>query len=113
MLPFARIRLTGKQWTVVVVPHGADRSRTFEIEVPAEFPVEGLPGQKIQYEVTVKQIKEKVLPPLDDAFASNIAAGKTLADLRGLAREEISEQLSYVRSWGGRLVFPIPALEVV
>jgi 2-polyprenyl-3-methyl-5-hydroxy-6-metoxy-1,4-benzoquinol methylase len=28
-------------------------------------------------------------------------------------REEISGQLSYVRSWGGRLVFPIPALEVV
>lgn len=28
-------------------------------------------------------------------------------------RDEISEQLSYVRSWGGRLVFPIPALEVV
>lgn len=28
-------------------------------------------------------------------------------------REEISEQLSYVRSWGGRLVFPIPALEIV
>jgi hypothetical protein len=28
-------------------------------------------------------------------------------------RDEISEQLSYVRSWGGRLVFPIPALELV
>jgi 2-polyprenyl-3-methyl-5-hydroxy-6-metoxy-1,4-benzoquinol methylase len=28
-------------------------------------------------------------------------------------REEISEQLSYVHSWGGRLVYPIPALEVV
>src|SRR3984957_4206886 len=28
-------------------------------------------------------------------------------------REEISDQLSYVGSWGGRLVFPIPALEVV
>ncbi len=28
-------------------------------------------------------------------------------------RDEISEQLSYVRSWGGRLVFPIPALDVV
>jgi hypothetical protein len=27
-------------------------------------------------------------------------------------REEITEQLKYVRSWGGRLVFPIPALEV-
>ncbi len=28
-------------------------------------------------------------------------------------REEISTQLDYVRSWGGRLVFPIPALEIV
>jgi hypothetical protein len=28
-------------------------------------------------------------------------------------REEISQQLQYVRSWGGRLVFPIPSLEIV
>jgi len=28
-------------------------------------------------------------------------------------RAEISEQLDYVRSWGGRLVFPIPELEIL
>jgi hypothetical protein len=28
-------------------------------------------------------------------------------------RDEISGQLDYVREWGGRLVFPIPSLEVV
>ena len=28
-------------------------------------------------------------------------------------RQEITEQLSYVREWGGRLVFPIPELEVI
>jgi C-methyltransferase C-terminal domain/Putative zinc binding domain/Methyltransferase domain len=28
-------------------------------------------------------------------------------------RAELTEQLSYVREWGGRLVFPIPTLEVV
>ena len=28
-------------------------------------------------------------------------------------RDEISKQLDYVRSWGGRLVFPIPALEII
>ncbi|MFI6502184.1 methyltransferase domain-containing protein [Nonomuraea typhae] len=28
-------------------------------------------------------------------------------------RDELVEQLSYVRDWGGRLVFPIPRLEVV
>ncbi len=27
-------------------------------------------------------------------------------------RDEISEQLEYVRSWGGKLVFPIPELEI-
>jgi hypothetical protein len=28
-------------------------------------------------------------------------------------RDEITQQLAYVRSWGGRLVFPIPALEII
>lgn len=28
-------------------------------------------------------------------------------------RTELSEQLSYIQSWGGRLVFPIPVLDVV
>jgi 2-polyprenyl-3-methyl-5-hydroxy-6-metoxy-1,4-benzoquinol methylase len=28
-------------------------------------------------------------------------------------REEISQQLEYVREWGGRLVFPIPELQVI
>ena len=28
-------------------------------------------------------------------------------------RTELTEQLAYVGDWGGRLVFPIPALELV
>lgn len=66
--------------------------RSFEIEVPADFPIEGMPGQKIQYEVTVKAIKQKTLPALDDAFAATIATGKSLAELRQMAREEIEQQ---------------------
>ena len=30
-----------------------------------------------------------------------------------MPREEISQQLSYVGSWGGKLVFPIPEFEIV
>lgn len=67
-------------------------TRTFEIEVPAEFPVEGLPGQKIQYEVTIKGIKAKELPALDDAFAGTIVKGKTLAEIREVARGAIEQQ---------------------
>jgi trigger factor len=67
-------------------------TRKFEIEVPVEFPVEGLPGQKIQYEVTIKEIKQKVLPELNDAFADTIVKGKTLEELRAVARDQISHQ---------------------
>jgi trigger factor len=66
--------------------------RTFEITVPEQFPVEGLPGQKIQYVVTLKNIKNKVLPEADDAFAETIMKGKTMAELREVAREEIGRQ---------------------
>lgn len=67
-------------------------TREFEIEVPADFPVEGMPGQKINYKVTLKAIKEKVLPPLDDTFADTVAKGKTLVELREMAREEMGRQ---------------------
>ncbi|EDY19535.1 trigger factor [Chthoniobacter flavus Ellin428] len=67
-------------------------TRKFDIEVPAEFPVEGLPGQKIQYEVTIKGIKQKTLPALDDAFADTIVKGKTLDELKKVAKEEIGRQ---------------------
>ncbi|HEV7866440.1 MAG TPA: trigger factor [Chthoniobacteraceae bacterium] len=67
-------------------------TRSFEVEVPADFPVEGMPGQKIAYEVTLKAIKDKVLPPLDDAFAETISKGKTLEEVRQMAREELGRQ---------------------
>jgi trigger factor len=67
-------------------------TREFDVTVPSDFPVEGMPGQTIHYNVTVKAIKTKTLPPLDDAFADTVSKGKTLAEVRELARDEISRQ---------------------
>ena len=67
-------------------------TRKFDIVVPPDFPVAGMPGQTIGYEVTLKGIKRKELPALDDAFAEGVATGKTLADLRTMAREQIEQQ---------------------
>ena len=67
-------------------------AREFDVAVPADFPVEGMPGQTIHYKITLKGIKAKVLPALDDAFADTIAKGKTAAELRELARDEIGRQ---------------------
>jgi trigger factor len=66
--------------------------REFDIEVPADFPVEGMPGTKIHYKVTVKGLKERKLPELTDEFADTIQKGKTVEDLRTMAREELQRQ---------------------
>ena len=66
--------------------------REFDVVVPADFPVEGMPGKTLHYMVTLKGIKAKTLPALDDAFADTIAKGKTVEELRTMAREEIGRQ---------------------
>jgi trigger factor len=49
---------------------------------PDDFPVKELAGKKADYAVTVNEIKEKVLPPLDYALAEKLMPGKKLEDLR-------------------------------
>ncbi len=57
-------------------------TRSVQVEFPADFPVTELGGKKADYAVTLNEIKEKVLPAVDDAFAAKIMPEKTLADLR-------------------------------
>jgi trigger factor len=56
--------------------------RSVQVEFPDEFPVTELAGKKADYAVTLSEIKEKVLPAMDDAFAAKIMPEKTLAELR-------------------------------
>jgi len=79
-------------YAAAIVGAKPGETRTFVIDVPGDFPVEGMGGQKIEYVVTVKEIKTKVLPALDDAFAETVAKGKTLAEVREMAREELGRQ---------------------
>ncbi len=57
-------------------------TRSVQVEFPAEFQVPELAGRKADYAVTLNEIKDKVLPELDDAFAAKLMPEKTLADLR-------------------------------
>jgi trigger factor len=57
-------------------------TRSVQVEFPADFPVTELAEKKADYAVTLNEIKEKVLPAVDDAFAAKIMPEKTLAELR-------------------------------
>ncbi len=64
-------------------------TRLVIVEFAADFPVKELAGKKADYAVTLREIKEKVPPPLDDAFAAKLDPGKSLTDLRRMIERDI------------------------
>ncbi len=47
----------------------AGQTKSADVAFPADYPAAGLAGKKAVFEITVKRVEQKVLPPLDDAFA--------------------------------------------
>jgi len=66
--------------------------RTFDLVVPADFPVTELQGKTLSYRVGVNAINSRALPELDDALAAKILPGKTLAELRTTIQETLAGQ---------------------
>lgn len=64
-------------------------TRDCSVSFPTEFGEEKLRGYKVNYKVTLHEIKERELPPLDDAFAAKLAPGSTLEKIREQVRERL------------------------
>src|SRR3954451_9615412 len=64
-------------------------TRLVIVNFPSEFPAKQLAGKKADYAVTLREIKEKVLPPVDDGLAAKLVPGKTLSDLRGMVEHDL------------------------
>src|SRR3954466_8949686 len=70
----------------------AGDERTVEVTFPDEYPAEQLAGQAATFDVTVKEIKEKVLPELDDEFALDQAGFDSLDELKEDIRSKLRER---------------------
>ncbi len=64
-------------------------TRAFDITFPDDYPESTLAGAAAHFEVEMKELREKILPPGDDEFARSLG---TFADLAGL-RAEIRTRL--------------------
>ena len=69
-----------------------DETRLVIVNFPEDFAVKEVAGKKADYTVTLREIKEKVLPALDDAFVNKVVAGKTLVDLRHLIEHDLEHE---------------------
>ena len=68
----------------------AGDERTVKIEFPEDYGAEDLAGKEAEFAVTVKEVKAKELPELDEDFAAD-AGFDTLDELRDDIRERLSE----------------------
>jgi trigger factor len=68
----------------------AGEERTVTLTFPEDYGAEELAGQEAQFAVTVKEVKAKALPPLDDDLAAE-AGFDTLDELRADIRQRMSE----------------------
>lgn len=71
----------------------AGEERKVEVTFPEDYHAEHLAGEDAVFEIKVKEVREKVLPELDDDFASDASEFDTLEELRADIREKVGEAL--------------------
>ncbi len=77
-----------------LVGMNVEDSREIALTLPEDFPLSELAGKEIVLQTQVKELKEAVLPALDDELAARLAPGKTIADIREIIRENMAGERS-------------------
>ena len=73
---------------------GAELNKEVEVNVtfPEDYHAEELAGKPAVFKCTVKEIKEKELPELDDEFASEVSEFDTLAEYKEDVKKKLAEK---------------------
>jgi len=69
----------------------AGDERKVEVTFPDDYQAENLAGEDAVFKVEVKEVREKILPDLDDDFASEASEFDTLEELRVDIAKRVSE----------------------
>jgi trigger factor len=81
-----------KEFQQALVGAKAGEKREFEVTYPPDFHNKKLAGKKAQYRISIKEIKEKVLPKANDDFAKTVGKFQTLAELQEKIKEGLGKK---------------------
>jgi trigger factor len=70
----------------------AGDQRTVDVTFPDDYPAEEVAGKTAEFDVTVKEVREKELPELNDEFAAEASEFDTLGELR----EDIADKIKQI-----------------
>ena len=76
-----------------LVGASAAEDREVEVTFPEDYQAESLAGKDAVFKVTVKEVREKILPGLDDEFAADASEFDSLDELRADIREKVGDAL--------------------
>ena len=73
---------------------GAKKGEEVEVKVtfPEDYHAEELKGKEAVFKCTVKEIKEKELPELDDEFASEVSEYETFAEYKEATKKNLADK---------------------
>jgi trigger factor len=66
--------------------------REMEVSFPEDYGYQKWAGKTISFHVKIKEIKEKILPPLDDEFAKDLGDYSSLEELKAKLKGEIERE---------------------
>lgn len=69
-----------------------EETKEVSLTFPEEYPQEELAGQPVVFTISLKEIKEKELPTLDDDFAQEISEFESLAELRNFLEDRYQKE---------------------
>jgi trigger factor len=97
----------------------AGATKSFAIHFPADHPIGQLANTDVSYTVSVKAIKRRVLPELDDEFAKDLGEFETLDALRARVRQDLEHEAGHaadravraelMKQLASRVTFEVPA----
>ena len=66
--------------------------KSFDIRYPDDYAVKELAGTTVKYDVTVKAIRKRIVPELDDEFAKDLGDFASLDALKARVREDLEHE---------------------
>ena len=70
-------------------------TKSFTITYPADYTIPELAGGTVDYTVTLKEIKKRVVPALDDEFAKDLGEFDSLDALRAHVRHDLEHEAKH------------------
>lgn len=69
-----------------------EEEKDIDVSFPGDYGYKKWAGKTISFHVRIKEIKEKILPPLDDEFAKDIGGYSSLEELKAKLKGEIQRE---------------------